>query len=66
MNCTVNNTDYQLTDGSSITDLLACRSLNPAVVVVEVNLTVVKRDEFDSFRLNEGDVVEILRFVGGG
>ena len=66
MNIAVNNTGFQLTNGSSVADLLACRDLNPAVVVVEVNRSIVKRDAFASFVLREGDTVEILRFVGGG
>jgi thiamine biosynthesis protein ThiS len=33
---------------------------------VEVNLAVIKRAEYGNHRLNEGDTVEIVNFVGGG
>ena len=35
-------------------------------VAVEVNLKVIKKADHESFGLNDGDVVEIVNFVGGG
>ena len=35
-------------------------------VAVEVNATIVKRADYDTFRLKDGDVLEIVNFVGGG
>jgi len=35
-------------------------------VAVEVNLKVIKKVEFETYRLHEGDSVEIVYFVGGG
>lgn len=40
--------------------------LGPGGVAVEVNLGLVRRAEYGSFRLKDGDVVEIVNFVGGG
>lgn len=40
--------------------------LKPQGVAVEVNLNVVKKAEYRTFRLKDGDSVEIVRFVGGG
>jgi sulfur carrier protein len=42
-----------------------CR-LEPQKVAVEVNLSIVRKTEYGTFRLKEGDVVEIVSFVGGG
>ncbi|MGD2081006.1 MAG: sulfur carrier protein ThiS [Nitrospirota bacterium] len=42
-----------------------CR-LEPQKVAVEVNLGIVRKAEYGTFRLKEGDVVEIVSFVGGG
>ena len=33
---------------------------------VELNMTVIKRDGYDNASLGEGDMVEIVNFVGGG
>lgn len=38
----------------------------PERVVVEKNLEIIPRESLDSVLLEEGDSVEILRFVGGG
>jgi thiamine biosynthesis protein ThiS len=35
-------------------------------VAVEHNLNVVKRANYDSTQIQEGDQVEIVNFVGGG
>jgi thiamine biosynthesis protein ThiS len=35
-------------------------------VAVEVNTQVIKKTDYESFRLNDGDIVEIVSFVGGG
>jgi thiamine biosynthesis protein ThiS len=66
MNIQVNGEHKQVADHISVGDLLRSNSLDPAKVVVEVNLQIVKRDTFDSSLLYDNDMVEILRFVGGG
>jgi sulfur carrier protein len=35
-------------------------------VAVEVNLEIVRKADYGSFRLHDGDAVEIVNFVGGG
>jgi sulfur carrier protein len=35
-------------------------------VAVEGNLSVISRTEHETFGLKDGDVVEIVNFVGGG
>ena len=35
-------------------------------VSVEVNAAIVKKADYDTFRLKDGDVLEIVNFVGGG
>ena len=35
-------------------------------VAVEVNEAIVKRADYETFRLKDGDVLEIVNFVGGG
>jgi thiamine biosynthesis protein ThiS len=63
---TVNGDRVRAPAGSSITDLLRQLGLEPARVAVELNLRVVPRAEHASVRLNHGDRLEIVTFVGGG
>jgi len=40
--------------------------VNPRAVAVEHNGTIIERDAYADARLDDGDVVEIVRMVGGG
>jgi sulfur carrier protein len=50
----------------TITELLDEMKVPSGRVAVEVNLAVIRKTEYGSFRLREGDAVEIVNFVGGG
>jgi len=62
----VNGESLRVPSGSSIADVLRQLSLDKARVAVEHNLRVVPRAEHASLRLNHGDRLEIVTFVGGG
>jgi thiamine biosynthesis protein ThiS len=49
-----------------VTELLRRLELDRARVAVEHNRRVVPRAEHDTLRLNHGDRLEIVTFVGGG
>jgi thiamine biosynthesis protein ThiS len=38
----------------------------PERVAVEVNLRIIKRADFENYKLHNGDTIEIVYFVGGG
>ena len=46
--------------------LLERLGMNPRLVVVEKNGVIVERSELGGEELEEGDVLEIVRLVGGG
>jgi thiamine biosynthesis protein ThiS len=62
----VNGETVSLPAGSTITDLLEKLSLDRRRVAVELNLQVVPRADHGARRLNHGDRLEIVTFVGGG
>jgi sulfur carrier protein len=66
MDITVNNRAFTLADGAKIHDLLALQKIDPAVIVVEVNGIIVKKEDYQTMAFHDNDEVEILRFVGGG
>ena len=66
MQVTLNGERRELTDGTTISGLLETLQVSPERVVVEVNLTILKRSEHRDAVLEAGDTVEIVRFVGGG
>ena len=66
MNIVVNGNDTHLAEGSAISDLIESLGLNAQRLAVELNRRIVRRSEWDSTRISEGDTVEIVHFVGGG
>ena len=57
--------DYR--DGITIAELIEEEKVEtPEYVSVSVNEEFIQRDEFPTYALKEGDVVEFLYFMGGG
>lgn len=58
------------TDAQCLSDLVSefvtGRGLDPEGLIAEYNYQVVRQDLWPDTRLNPGDVVELLSFVGGG
>ncbi|OHE55484.1 MAG: thiamine biosynthesis protein ThiS [Thermodesulfovibrio sp. RBG_19FT_COMBO_42_12] len=66
MRLTVNGETLETSNAATITELLNELRIEPRKVAVEVNLSIIKKVDYSTFRLNEGDKVEIVNFVGGG
>ena len=66
MMVSVNGQDRELPAGTTVARLLDELKIAPERVVVEVNLTILKRAQQPTMILAEGDQVEIVHFVGGG
>jgi thiamine biosynthesis protein ThiS len=62
----VNGSPLLLPTGSTIADLLRHLALDQKRIAVEHNRRVVPRAEHAGVRLNHGDALEIVTFVGGG
>ena len=62
----VNGEPLRVPAGSTVADVLRQLALDRARVAVEHNRRVVPKAEHDSLRLNHGDRLEIVTFVGGG
>ncbi len=46
--------------------LLKHLNVNEATVVAEVDGNIIERNKFAETKLNEGQNIELVRFVGGG
>jgi sulfur carrier protein len=66
MRLTVNGAVREVPDGLTVRDLVVHLGLDGGPVAVEKNLEVVPRAEHPNALLRDGDVVEIVHFVGGG
>ena len=62
----LNGEPFQAQAGLSVGALIRQLELRPARIAVELNRVVVPKAEFERRMLSDGDVVEIINFVGGG
>lgn len=66
MRLLVNGDSRDFQEGSTVTSLLAELELDPRRLGVERNRAIVPKSVYAETRLAEGDVIEIVHFVGGG
>lgn len=62
----VNGEDRRLATGTALATYLAAQNVPAQFVAVAVNNEVVRRADHACVVLRDGDVVEIVRMVGGG
>jgi sulfur carrier protein len=57
----------EIIDGEmTILSLLNSKGINPSMVVVEHNYEIPDKEKWDSILINDGDNIEIVKFIGGG
>ena len=66
MTIRLNGEPYELPGPCTILQLLERLEIHPRRVAVEHNLTIIKRQRYETTQINAGDQVEIVNFVGGG
>jgi thiamine biosynthesis protein ThiS len=63
---TVNGKPRNVEQPSTLLAYLESLGINPAIVAVEHNGEIVRRERYAETPLAAGDVLEIVRMVGGG
>lgn len=63
---TLNGEPHTANAGDTVADLLAALNLPRETVAVERNRQVVRRADHANTPLQDGDVIEVVQFVGGG
>jgi len=63
---TINGKAVELDREMPLPEFLAERGIDPRIVAVARNGDVVERDGYEDVVLRAGDVMEIVRMVGGG
>ncbi|MCC6696718.1 MAG: sulfur carrier protein ThiS [Candidatus Hydrogenedentes bacterium] len=62
----VNGETKTLAPGTTVAMLLDGLGMDASVTVVERNADILERSAYPGTVLAEGDVLELIRFVGGG
>ncbi|MFT4040570.1 MAG: sulfur carrier protein ThiS, partial [Thermomicrobiales bacterium] len=66
ISATINGKPTELLAGTTVAEFLTGRELHERLVVVERNGEIIKRAIFPEVIIEEGDLLEIVHFVGGG
>ena len=66
LDITLNGKPEAVEEGSTVSGLLESKRVNLGRVAVELNRRSLRRDEYATILLAEGDALEVVTFVGGG
>ena len=56
----------QAANGKTVVDIINEMDIDIRTIAVELNEEIVSKADYDSTTLKEGDVLEVVSFVGGG
>jgi len=62
----LNGEPYESPEAVTVAQLLDRLGIEQARVAVEVNLTILPKEEYAETALKEGDRLEVVHFIGGG
>ena len=51
---------------STVNELLTFYQLQDRIVIIEINMDITEKENYQSTMLCDGDKIEIIHFVGGG
>lgn len=66
MKLIVNGEEKEFEKASSISEIIKILEIEDKVMAAAVNMNVVKKENWENFKLKENDSLELLNFVGGG
>lgn len=66
MNITLNGQKYNIENNITLKQMLINLNIEQNNIIAEVNGEVVTKDDFSNKIINENDIIELVRFVGGG
>jgi sulfur carrier protein len=62
----INGRRVELDGPTALLTYLEALGVSPRAVAVELNGVIIERSAYEDAKLDDGDVVEIVRMVGGG
>lgn len=62
----INGETYAFERSLTLLDLLEKLAVHPGCVVVERNRNIIRKKSLEAVAIEDGDELEIIRFVGGG
>lgn len=62
----INGKEVPNAKGMTVRDYLLSQDYRPELVAVELNCNILPKPQYETHIINEGDILEIVCFMGGG
>ena len=66
MNIVVNGEKLNISENTTISQLLQQLEVKDKVMAVAINMEIVKKEKWETHKIEENNKLELLHFVGGG
>ncbi len=66
MQIIVNGETREFNESITLQEVITTLKIEDKVMAAAVNMQIVKKEQWESFKLNNEDKLELLQFVGGG
>lgn len=66
MKLVINGETKDFQTQSSLQEIISTLQVEDKVMAAAVNMNIVKKEQWQSFKPKENDKIELLQFVGGG
>ena len=66
LHVSVNGSQMEIVQGTTISDLIKILEIGNGPLAVEQNLEIVSKADYGTRTISDGDKIEIVHFVGGG
>lgn len=66
MKLIINGETKQFNENLTLLEIIQKLQIESKVMAAAINMEVVKKDNWNSFKPKDGDKLELLNFVGGG
>lgn len=63
---TINGEEQEFLDATLLSEYVSSLGVNPKMIAVAHNGEVLRREEWADVTLSDGDILEVVRAVGGG
>lgn len=62
----INGKETILPDSCTASEMLDFLGYKQKMIVIERNLEIIAKEDFETTKINQNDKIEIISFVGGG
>ncbi len=66
MKITVNGKEVELKNSKTIADYIIEKNVTGKMYDIEKNLEIIPKEDYSKTELKDGDIIELVGFVGGG